>query len=193
MRGLHFALCFAVGGAFLPLCADAQMQQGGLPRLIRSGSGFGCEQTKEQLERSQRNGSANACGQVGPLALDMSRGEAEKVLGAPTTSKSFGTNTFYIYSLQVDEVAHMVTYAVVGYDPRQHVNSIQLTGLPWPGAWAFNDIKLGDTGKAVIARLGEPHGISPGRGNGTLVWDYLPWTFSFEIKGTIVSSIRVSE
>jgi len=171
----------------------AQPQQSGLPRLIRSGWGFGCEQIKEQLDRSQKSGSANACGNVGPLSLDMNRADAEKVLGLPTSAKGFGSSTFYVYSLQVDEAAHMVTYAVVGYDSRARVNSIQLTGLPWSGAWTFNDIKLGDSGKSVIARLGEPHGISPGKDKDTLVWDYLPWTFSFEVRGTIVSSIRVSE
>lgn len=123
----------------------------------------------------------------------MSRADAEKVLGNPTTAESFGRSIFYVYSLQMDETAHMITYAIIGYDSQQRVGSIQLVGMPWSGAWTFADIKLGDPGKAVISRLGNPHGVSPSRKEGTIIWDYLPWTFSFEIRNSLVSSIRVSE
>jgi hypothetical protein len=123
----------------------------------------------------------------------MRRAEAEKILGSPTTTKSLGTSIFYLYSLQMDETAHMITYAMIGYDSEQRIGSIKLAGAPWPGAWTFADIKLGDSGKAVISRLGNPHGISPSSEEGAIVWDYLPWGFSFEIRGSYVSSIRVSE
>ena len=123
----------------------------------------------------------------------MSRADAEKVLGSPTTGQSLGNSILYVYALQMDETRHMITYVIIGYDSRRCVSSIQLTGVPWSGAWTFDDIKLGDPGKAIIARLGNPHGVSPSRQEGSIVWDYLPWTFSFEIRGSIVSSIRVSE
>lgn len=159
---------------------------------MREGWGFSCHLRKEQADRPENDGDA-PCGQIGPLRLGMSRADAEKVLGSPTTAESLGSSILYVYALQTDETKHMVTYVVIGYDSKRRVANIQLTGAPWSGAWTFADIKLGDPGKAIIARLGNPHGVSPSREEDTIVWDYLPWTFSFEIRGSYVSSIRVSE
>ncbi|HTW34966.1 MAG TPA: outer membrane protein assembly factor BamE [Rhizomicrobium sp.] len=194
MRALRLALCSALVGAVLPLCAVAQPLQNGLPHLTREGWGFSCHLNKEPVEKYDKDGTgADACGQVGPLRLGMNRADAEKILGSPTTERSIGSSIFYVYSLQTDETSQMITYAVIGYDSERRVASIQLTGTPWSGAWTFADIKLGDPGKAVISRLGNPHGVSPSREEGAIVWDYLPWTFSFEIRGSVVSSIRVSD
>jgi hypothetical protein len=195
MRGLPLASVIALGSMILPVHAESQSSQNGLPKLMREGWGFSCRLNKEQSADTQRLGlSADAaCGQVGPLWLGMDRASAEKVLGPPTTARNFGSSIFYVYSLQVDETKQMITNAVIAFDSKDRVSSIQITGVPWSGAWTFADIKLGDTGKAVVARLGEPHGISLSGATSTLVWDYLPWTFSFEIKGTIVSSIRVAD
>ena len=194
MRALRLALCSVLGSAILPLCAVAQPLQNGLPHLTREGWGFSCHLNKEQSERLEKDTTSPdaACGQVGPLWLGMSRADAEKILGSSTIEKSLGSSILYVYSLQMDETAHMITYVVIGYDSERRVGSIQLTGTPWPGAWTFADIKLGDPGKVVISRLGHPHEISLSRG-GTTIWDYLPWTFSFELKGSVVSSVWVSE
>jgi outer membrane protein assembly factor BamE (lipoprotein component of BamABCDE complex) len=195
VRGLLLAFVVAFGSTLLPPCAGAQTTLQPQPRFQRAGWGFSCAPGKVQLPSTPngRQPSDAACGQVGPLSLGMARADAEKVLGTPTTTKSLGNNVFYVYSLQTDEAHQMVTFAVVAYDSARRVRSIQLSGLPWPGAWSFADIRLGDPGPAVIARLGEPHGASPGSETGTLLWDYLPWTFSFEVKGARVSSIRVTE
>ena len=195
MRALRLALCSALGSTILPLCAVAQPLQNSTPHLTREGWGFSCSGSREQLQKYEPDGTSPdaACGQIGPLWLGMSRADVEKTLGSPTTEKSLGSSILYVYSLQTDEAAHMITYAVIGYDSRQRVGNIQLTGVPWSGAWTFADIKLGDPGKAVISRLGNPHQVAPSLQEGTLVWEYLPWTFSFEIRGSNVFSIRVSE
>jgi hypothetical protein len=177
------------------LCAAPQPPHHNTPQHTKDDWGSACSQSKQPFTADEKSLTSPiaACGQIGPLQLGMSRADAEKILGSPTTAESFGNKVFYVYSLQMDETAHMITYAVIGYDSERRVGSIQLAGTPWPGAWSFADIKLGDPGKAVISRLGNPHGISPSRQEGALIWDYLPWTFSFEIKGSLVSSIRVSE
>ena len=195
MRALRLALCSALGSAVLPLCATAQPLQHGVARHTTDGWESACGQNKQSFSADGKSltSPVAACGQIGPLRLGMNRADAEKILGSPTTARSFGSTIFYVYSLQMDETAHMITYAAIGYDSQQRVGSIQLAGTPWPGAWTFADIKLGDPDKAVISRLGNPHGISPSRKEGTIIWDYLPSTFSFEITGSSVSSIRVSE
>ncbi len=195
MRAQRLALCIAFGGIVLPLNAATQAPQHGAPRFTRAGWGFTCEQSREQLDLDKKTGlnPDAACGRIGPLQLGMSRADVEKLMTGPVIEKYFGSKATYVYPLQNDETAHMITYAVVTYDAQSRLSSIQVSGVPWAGAWSFSDIKLGDPGKSVIARLGEPHGASPGGEKGTVLWDYLPWTFSFEIKGTAVSSIRVSE
>jgi len=193
VRASRLALCAALAGV-LPLCAAAQPTQHGVPRT-KDGWGAACSQSKQPFTPDEKSLTSPIapCGQIGPLWLGMSRADAEKVLGGPTTAQSFGRRIFYVYSLQMDETAHMITYVVIGYDSEHRVGSIRLAGTPWPGAWTFAEIKLGDPGKAVISRLGNPHGVSPSHEEGTIIWDYLPWTFSFEIRGSFVSSIRVSE
>lgn len=193
MRGLPLALVVALGSISLPLRAAAPPAPHGPPKLMRQGWGFACGQAKDLQAQKSGTNSVAACAQVGPLQLGMDRSVAEKLLGQSTIEKSFGNTLLYVYALQLDETKHMITYAVIGYDSNRRITSIQLTGVPWEGAWSFADIKLGDSGKSVVARLGEPHGVSPGSEKGTLLWDYLPWTFSFEVKGPVVSTIRVSE
>jgi hypothetical protein len=191
VRAIRLALCAAV----LPLWAAAEPLQNNSPRLTREGWGFSCHLSKERSDRheSDRTAPDAACGQIGPLSLGMRRADAEKILGSSTSGESFGNRILYVYSLQTDEAAHMTTSVVIGYDSEQRIGSIRLAGSPWPGAWTFADIRLGDPGKTVISRLGIPHGVSPSREEGTLIWDYLPWTFSFGIRNSVVSSIRVSE
>jgi hypothetical protein len=176
-------------------CAFAQPLKDGKPKLLREGWGFACELTAEQGDFDRKNAiSADAvCGQVGPLWLGMSRAEAESVLGKPTDQKIVGEGTFYVYSLRSDASAGMTAYAVLSYNTQGRAATIQITGEKWPAAWTFADIKLGDTDEAVVARLGEPHNKSPSELPSTVLWDYLPWTFSFEITDHHVSSIRVAE
>lgn len=192
MRALGLAFCTALG--VLPLCAVAAPSHHSAPQHP-SDWGAACSQSKQPFVADEKSltSPVATCGQIGPLSLGMSRTDAEKVLGSPTTAESLGNRILYIYALQMDETKHMITYVIIGYDSKASVRSIQLTGTPWSGAWTFDDIKLGDPGKAIIARLGNPHGVSPAQDEGAIVWDYLPWTFSFEIRGTYVSSIRVSE
>ena len=195
MRALRLALCSALGGAVLPLRADAVPLQHGVPQHATDSWGSACSHNKQPFSADLKGlkNPVAACGQIGPLQLGMGRADAEKILGSPTAGKSFGNSIFYVYSLQMDETAHMITSVVIGYDSQRRIGSIQLAGAPWPGAWTFADIKLGDPGKAVISRLGNPHQVSPSHEEGAIIWDYLPWTFSFEIKGSSVSAIRVSE
>jgi len=194
MRGLPLATCSMLVGSILVSCAFAQPLKDGKPKLLREGWGFACELTAEQGDFDRKNaiGADAACGQVGPLWLGMSRAEAEGVLGKPTTQKIVGTETYYVYSLNADGSGQMTTYAVLSYDEKERAATLQITGDQWPRAWTFADIKLGDTDEAVIARLGEPHGKAPSEVPDTVTWDYLPWTFSFEITDHKVTSIRVA-
>jgi hypothetical protein len=162
--------------------------------LERAGAGFSCETTKAQLDWAQKYGvSADAqCGRIGPLWLMMSRADAEKLLGSPVDKKTIEGKDYFVYSLQGDASGQMTTYAVLSYDTAGSASTLQVTGEPWSGAWSFADIKLGDSDKVVIDRVGEAHGVSPSDEADTVVWNYLPWTFSFEVKNRRVSSMRVA-
>jgi 8-oxo-dGTP pyrophosphatase MutT (NUDIX family) len=99
----------------------------------------------------------------------------------------------FVYVVHRNEAREMETYVVATFAKDGTTDSIQLTGKPWPGAWQFAGLTLGDTEDALNARLGEPIQTEPSEEAGTLVLAYRPWTFSFEIHDKKISSIRTAK
>ena len=142
----------------------------------------------DAAEAQHRDG----CIQIGPLTPGMQRADLEKVLGKPAQSGEAKSEKYFAYGLQYKgDTAN--TYAVVFYSPDGHANTIQVTGDAWPAAWKFSGLTLGDSQESVTAILGQPMRTQPSEEPGTVVWDYSPWTFSLEIKGGKLSSVRLWE
>jgi hypothetical protein len=56
-----------------------------------------------------------------------------------------------------------------------------------------NGIALGATAESVIKQLGKPMRVGPSSLPNTDVWSYQPWTFSIEMSGGRVTSMRVAD
>ena len=186
----------AVGAVLIALAfgafasADAADFNDPLPRYERAGGAFGCRTSKEDFEKSQTE-KRDVCLKIVLLFVSLSRSDVESVLGKPMDNVNVGPSTF-AYLLQRDSNGKLATYAVVTYATDDRADSIQITGAPWSGNWQFSGIALGAAQEAVVSRLGEPLQTGKSDDPGSMEWTYKPWTFSFEVKSGVVSSIRIS-
>jgi hypothetical protein len=163
-----------------------------MPRYLRGANSFGCETDAESFRVAQAE-QRDPCLRIGPLHVGMSRADAEGVLGNPATSVPFGTRQAYAYTLATDGSGIAPTYAVMTYDEKDRADSVQITGLAFPRNWSFSGIALGTSEAALETRLGKPFETRESEDPGAMHWGYLPWTFSFEVKAGIVSSIRLAD
>ncbi|HKX63839.1 MAG TPA: hypothetical protein VJM78_00915 [Rhizomicrobium sp.] len=162
-----------------------------MPHYVRAGGGFACVTEKADFDRGQAE-RRDMCLHIGPLFVGMPRKDAENALGQPIDSMDAGARKAFAYLLQRDGPGNMISYAVIMYDDDNRATSVQITGRPWPGSWQFCGLTLGSSQAAAAARLGAPLQTGNSDQAGTTVWDYSPWTFSFEIKDGVVSSIRLA-
>lgn len=165
-----------------------------LPRYERAGPAFACHTDKEDFEKSQAE-KRDVCLRIGPLHVGMSRADVEALLGKPFTSVPVSGNTAFAYMLMKDEATKRSAYTVLIYDQDGRAESVQVTGdmfLGLSGPWQFSGLALGMPQDTVTARLGEPMAITRSEDPGAMEWSYKPWTFSFEVKGGVISSIRLA-
>lgn len=187
-RAIAAGLILLAAGA--PAFAD-QKYSDPMPRYERNGGGFSCRMSAQDFEKSEA-AQRDVCMRVGPLSILMNREEVEKVLGAPTTRQKLGDREAFMYALQSDDTRLVVTYVVLTYGAAGRVQSIQLTGNLWAGAWKFCGLTLGDSSEALKGRLGPPKQVETSDDPGAEQWSYRPWEFSFEVKQDRISSIRVA-
>lgn len=161
------------------------------PHYVPAGGGFACTMSKEEFEQGQAQ-KRDVCLRIGPLYVGMTRADAETILGKPVTNMPANGREAFAYHLQSDAAGNMITYAFAVYDDNARALSVQLTGAPWSGNWPFAGLTLGSAEEAVAARLGTPKQTRKSEDEGAVHWSYLPWTFSFEIKAGVVSSIRIA-
>lgn len=131
-----------------------------------------------------------ACHRIGPIALRMTREEAETHLGK--VRQALGGNTppgYWHYDLHRSK-EQTGTFAIVGYDAEDHVFHLQITGDKWPGNWAFKGVKLGDSEAMVVDRLGKLPANPLVTGIGSVRYEYSP-TVTIEIFNGVVSAMRV--
>ena len=163
-----------------------------LPYYKRAGSAFACVMGKEDFARSQAE-KRDVCLQIGPLFVGMTRMAAEAVLGNPSNSVGVTASTLaYVYVLQQDEIKKQTTYAVIVYTQDNQIESIQMSGDPWGGHWQFSGLMLGTSQNLLVSRLGSPLQKNASNDVGAVEFNYQPWPFSFEVKGGIISSIRLA-
>jgi len=106
------------------------------------------------------------------------------------TTVDVGARRACVYALQRAN-GKMTSYAVLTYAGDGRADSIQITGAPSNG-WQFCGLSLGSPQGAIASRLEPALQTETSDDPGATAWSYNPWTFSFEVKAGVVSSIRVA-
>jgi hypothetical protein len=162
------------------------------PRFQREGNAFSCHMNTPDYRTSEAE-DRDVCLRIGPFHTGTTRAEIETLLGSPVKTAQTNSGDFFAYRLQSNASGEMTTYLVASYSAEGKATSLQLTGAPWDGAWPFCGITLGTPEARVVERMGEPLQIDVSDDPGAKQWSYSPWTFSFEIKNGVVSSIRIAQ
>ena len=158
----------------------------------RGGAGFACVVTAANGDEAARK-AKNGCLHYGPLAIGLPRTQAEAVLGRPAQTVANNGVEVFAYPLRSKPgSAGLSTYAALEFDGSGQIKMVQVSGDPLVASdWAFSSVRLGDDASVVERMLGRPLQVSPVPETGAELWAYQPWTFTLEIKGRKVVSIRL--
>ena len=198
VSGLTVAMVLSV----LPsaLCAQAGDPPAGAgleAEWVRQGNYFSCrtkprpkpspdemklsrEEIVRQIER--------ACLRLGPFAVGDEAKLIEPILGKParTLARPNDATALVFFLGQPGELPYLVVTV-----KQDRIVVLQVSGSAGAERFSFNQIGLGTTSEAVIERFGRPLQSGPSGLKDTEFWSYNPWTFSFEVSGGRVTSIRI--
>jgi hypothetical protein len=195
---------FAIAAAIVILegaqATDALAQQA-RPDLVdpvhrgyykRSGPGFACViGPAEKLSPEQIKAlSEHAYMRIGPLVVGMEAAALKALLGQPSRQIQGpkGTTVWAYFFGTTNDDPYLV--ASIWQD---RLVAIQVTGRLPADKYVFNGITLGATAEIVTRQLGKPMLVGPSSQPNTDVWSYQPWTFSIEMNGGRVTSMRVAD
>lgn len=193
---------FAIAAAIVILegATDALAQQA-RPDLVdpvlrgyykRSGPGFACViGPSEKLSPEQIKAlSEHACMRIGPLVVGMDAAALTSALGEPARQIQGPKGTMvwaYFFGKTNDDPYLLASIW------KDRLVAIQVTGRLPADKYVFNGITLGATAETVTRQLGKPMRVAARSLPNTDVWSYQPWTFSLELSGGRVTSIRVAD
>src|SRR5882724_10756634 len=125
---------------------------------------------------------------IGPLVVGMEAAALKALLGEPSRQIQGPKDTTvraYFFGKTNDDPYLLASIW------QDRLVAIQVTGrLP---ADKYVGITLGATAESVTKQLGKPMLVGPSSQPNTDVWSYQPWTFSIEMSGGRVTSIRVAD
>jgi hypothetical protein len=121
------------------------------------------------------------------FSIESSKREVERKFGSPYNILEHMDVTYHVYVLK--EVEKTEAYLAINYQDGK-IASMQMTGLYSIEDLSFSSIRLGDYYTMVISRLGEPSKREKLE-DGIELWDYAPYSFSFEIRFNQVYSIKL--
>ncbi|MGY2905878.1 hypothetical protein [Bradyrhizobium sp. URHC0002] len=158
----------------------------------RSGPGFGCViGPSEKLSPEQIKAlSEHACMRIGPLVVGMEAAALTALLGQPARQIQGPKDTMvwaYFFGKTNDDPYLLASIW------KDRLVAIQVTGRLPADKYVFNGITLGATAEGVTKQLGTPMHVGPSSLPNTDVWSYQPWTFSLELSGGRVTSMRVAD
>ncbi|MBR1284544.1 hypothetical protein JQ597_21070 [Bradyrhizobium sp. AUGA SZCCT0177] len=195
-----FAMAGAIAMMGLAQATDALAQQA-RPDLVdpvhrgyykRPGPGFACViGPSEKLSPEQIKAlSEHACMRIGPLVVGMAAAAVKSALGQPSRQIEGpkGTTVWVHFLGNANEEPYLL--ASIWKD---RLVAIQVTGRSPADKYGFNGLTLGATADNVTKQLGKPMLVGPSSQPNTDVWSYKPWTFSIEMSGGRVTSIRVAD
>ena len=193
---------FAIAAAIVILegATDALAQQA-RPDLVdpvlrgyykRSGPGFACViGPSEKLSPEQIKAlSEHACMRIGPLVVGMDAAALTSALGEPARQIQGPNGTMvwaYFFGKTNDDPYLLASIW------KDRLVAIQVTGRLPADKYVFNGITLGATAESVTKQVGKPMRVGPSSLPNTDVWSYQPWTFSIEMSGGRVTSMRVAD
>ena len=156
---------------------------------VRSGPGFACViEPSEKLSPDQIKAlSERACLRIGPLVVGMESAALKASLGQLTSQIDGPKSTkVWVYFFRKTNDDPYLAASIW----RDRLVAIQVTGRLPADKYGFNDITLGATAESVTTQLGKPVLVKPSSEPNTDLWSYQPWTFSIEMSGGRVTSIR---
>jgi hypothetical protein len=158
----------------------------------RSGPGFACViGPSEKLSPEQIKAlSEHTCMRIGPLVVGMDAAALTSALGEPARQIQGPKDTMvraYFFGKTNDDPYLLASIW------KDRLVAIQVTGRLPADKYVFNGITLGATAESVTKQLGKPMAVGPSSLPNTDVWSYQPWTFSIEMSGGRVTSIRVAD
>jgi hypothetical protein len=161
-------------------------------RYRRAGSGFACQfEPPHKLSPEQVAAlSERPCLRIGPLVVGMEAAAVKSALGQPDRQLNGPKETTvwaYLFG-KTNDGPYLL--ASIWQD---RLVAIQITGRLPADEYGFNGITLGTTADGVTKQLGKPMAVGPSSIPNTEVWSYQPWTFSLEMSGGRVTSIRVAD
>lgn len=121
------------------------------------------------------------------FSIESSQREIEQLFGKPFNILEHVEKTYHVYVLE--DVENSEAYVAMNYE-NGSVFSMQITGLYTLEDLSFSSIRLGDYYTMVLSRLGEPSKREK-IDNNIQLWDYAPFSFSFEIRNNLVYSIKL--
>lgn len=158
----------------------------------RTGPAFACViGPSEKLSPEQIKAlSEHVCMRIGPLVVGMAAAAVKSALGQPSRQIEGpkGTTVWIYFLAKPNEEPYLL--ASIWQD---RLVAIQVTGHSPADKYGFNGITLGATTESVTKEFGKPMRTIASSQPNTDVWLYQPWTFSFELSGDRVTSIRVAD
>lgn len=130
-----------------------------------------------------------ACLRMGPLAVGDEAKLIEPLLGKPvrTLAQPNDATALVFYLDQPGRLPYLAATVRQG-----RIVALQVSGPGGAERFSFNQIGLGATTDTLLQRFGRPLQSGPSGLKDTELWSYRPWTFSFEVNGGRVTSIRIA-
>jgi hypothetical protein len=160
----------------------------------RNGPSFFCKVgTRQKLAPEAINPDmlARACQRMGPFVIGDDAQVLQTTLGPPhkTLPQPNGA-TSSVYFLQTQGQYPYLVATV----SKNRIIALQVTGrVAAAKGYGFNGVDPGTSADALVRIFGQPFKTQPSEEQGTDLWSYGVWPFSFEVRDGLVSSIRISE
>jgi hypothetical protein len=158
----------------------------------RAGAGFGCKVAIPEKLRVVAIEAvlSRACQHMGPLVVGDGVKAVTAALGKPSRKlpQPKGQIAWVYFLAQQDSYPYLIVTL-----REDKVVALQLTGRSAAKGYGFNHIDLGMPAETLLQQFGQPGHIESSEEQGSELWSYRPWPFSFEVNGGRISSIRIAK
>lgn len=162
---------------------------------IRAGAGFACRVPSTQRippEAIRPEEMTRACLHMGPFVIGDEAQTLKSLLGTPHRTHPLPKGaTAWVYFVDGPGRYPYLVATVL----QDRIVALQITG-PAPATskdFSFNHIDLGAGIDTLLKIFGPVKHTQPSTEKDTDVWSYPPWPFSFEVKDSHVTSIRITD
>jgi hypothetical protein len=158
---------------------------------FRAGAGFGCKVSAAKLppDLLKPDILAKACLHMGPFGVGENVQTLTTSLGAPprTLPQSNGATESVDFLEKPGQYPYLVATVSKGI-----ITALQVTGPAPAKGYSFNHIDLGAPIDTLVQYFGQPRHLEPSSEKDTELWTYGLQPFSFEVRDSHVTSIRIA-